>query len=102
MSLPVVLIADKLAESTVAALWKEIDLELGRREERKAGIVPAIPARLLALYEELRRTKQGVAVGSLSDGQCGGCHLHLSPTEQREVRETDPPRCVHCRRILVP
>lgn len=89
-------------ESAVAALWKEIDLELGRREERKAGIVPTIPADLLALYEELRRTKEGVAVGALVDGQCGGCHLHLSPTEQREARETDPPRCVHCRRILVP
>lgn len=88
-------------EGIVGAAWKDIDLELGRREARKAEIVPVIPPRLLALYEELRRTKQGVGVGVLSAGQCGGCHLHLSPTEQREAAETDPPRCVHCRRILV-
>jgi len=88
-------------DGAVATLRREIDLELGRREERKAGIMPTVPARLLGLYEELRRTKQGVAVGRLVDGQCGGCHLHLSPTEQREAAETDPPRCVHCLRILV-
>lgn len=88
-------------DGIVAAQWREIDLELGRREERKAGIVPSIPAGLLTLYEELRRTKQGVAIGSLDGGQCGGCHLHLSPTELREAAETKPPRCVHCLRILV-
>lgn len=88
-------------EGIVAAQWREIDLELGRREERKSGIVPSVPARLLTLYEELRRTKQGVAIGSLQGGQCGGCHLHLSPTELREAAESNPPRCVHCLRILV-
>lgn len=88
-------------KSIVAAAWKEIDLEIGRREGRKAGLVPAIPPALLGLYEELRKTKHGVSVGRLEAGQCGGCHLHLSSTEQREAAETDPPRCVHCRRILV-
>jgi len=88
-------------EGMITAAWKEIDLELGRRERRKSEIIPSIPPELLALYEKLRSTKEGVAVGRLDAGQCGGCHLSLSAPEQMEAAEYDPPRCVHCRRILV-
>jgi uncharacterized protein len=88
-------------EASIAAQWKEIDLELGRREARKAEMAPAIPGDLLELYEVLRKSKDGVAVGRFEHGACGGCHLTLSAPEQSEAREYDPPRCTHCRRILV-
>lgn len=88
-------------EAAISAQWKEIDLELGRLEARKSEMVPAIPEDLLEMYETLRRTKEGVAVGQLEDNQCGGCHLALSSAERAEAGRTNPPRCVHCRRILV-
>lgn len=88
-------------EAAIAAAWREIDRALARHEERKAEVVAPIPADLVELYEQLRGTKQGVAVGRLENGQCGGCHLSLSVAEQREAASTEPPRCVHCRRILV-
>ena len=88
-------------EAKIAAQWKEIDLELGRREDRKAAIAPSVPDDLLELYETLRKSKEGVAVGRLEHGHCGGCHLALSSPEQSEAQEYDPPRCTHCRRILV-
>jgi predicted nucleic acid-binding Zn-ribbon protein len=88
-------------EEVIKLAWAEIDRALGRQEGRKAEMVPAIPPDLLEMYEQLRRTKQGVAVGRLEGGQCGGCHLHLSTAEQAEVAESDPPRCVHCRRLLL-
>ncbi|MEX1004991.1 MAG: hypothetical protein WD990_10935 [Acidimicrobiia bacterium] len=88
-------------EARIASQWKEIDLELGRREDRKAEIAPSIPGELLELYETLRKSKEGVAVGRLEHGHCGGCHLALSSPEQSEAQEYDPPRCTHCRRILV-
>jgi uncharacterized protein len=99
-------IADALAiekdlEGRIAVQWKEIDLELGRREQRKAEMTPSIPNDLMELYETLRKTKEGVAVGRLEHGHCGGCHLALSSPEQSEAQEYDPPRCTHCRRILV-
>ena len=92
---------EKELETRITELWKEIDLELGRRESRKAEIVPSIPDDLLELYETLRKTKEGVAVGRFEHGACGGCHLALSAPEQAEAQEYDPPRCTHCRRILV-
>ena len=50
---------------------------------------------------DVRRSKEGVAIGRFEHGVCGGCHMTLSRTEQVEAFEADIPRCVHCRRILV-
>ncbi len=92
---------ERRLEEEIAAAWKEIDAKLARLETRKAEMITPIPDDLLELYEELRRHKEGVAIGRLEHGVCGGCHLTLSPSEQAEAARSDPPRCVHCRRILV-
>jgi len=90
-------------QASIDEQWHELDIELGRKESRKATIVPSIDGELLELYEKLRQTKTaGVAVGILRDGVCGACHITLSPGEQHEALAEEPPRCVHCRCILVP
>lgn len=89
-------------EAKITEEWRQIDAELARKEERKREALSPVPEDLVELYEKLRTTKEGVAIGSLDDGTCGGCHMRLSPTEVAEVKRADPPRCVHCRRILVP
>ena len=63
--------------------------------------MPLIPEDLLALYEELRPIKEGVAIGRLVDSICGGCHLRLTAAERLDVTRSEPTRCIHCRRILV-
>jgi predicted nucleic acid-binding Zn-ribbon protein len=88
-------------EEVIKVAWRDIDRELGRNEGKKTEIIQSIPRDLLEMYEQLRKTKQGVAIGRLERGQCGGCHLALSAAEQAEAATTDPPRCVHCRRMLV-
>jgi predicted nucleic acid-binding Zn-ribbon protein len=87
--------------ATVQGRWREIDAEIARFESRKAEVIPLIDTELLELYEKLRKTKEGVAVGRLTGNVCGGCHLGLSATERLEILESFPPRCIHCRRILV-
>jgi hypothetical protein len=89
-------------EGIIQAEWRVIDDQIARHEARKRDIVPLIAPDLMALYEELRAHKQGVAVGRLAEGVCGGCHLKLSAAEQVDVLRASPPRCLHCRRILVP
>jgi predicted nucleic acid-binding Zn-ribbon protein len=89
-------------EAVIRDAWKEIDTRIAAAEHKKAEIVALIAPDLLALYEELRPGKEGVAVGRLAEGVCGGCHLRLSAAEQAEVLRESPPRCLHCRRILVP
>lgn len=89
-------------EVIVAGLWKEIDAHIGRKEARKATVVPLIPPDLLEIYEEIRPMKEGVAVARLTEGTCSGCHLRLSAAERADAGRESPPRCIHCRRILVP
>jgi predicted nucleic acid-binding Zn-ribbon protein len=88
-------------EAEVDEAWKRIDAEIARKESRKEAIVPLIEPEILELYEALRAHKEGVGAARLADGVCGGCHLTLSPAELLEVLNEDPPRCLHCRRILV-
>jgi len=88
-------------ELVIKEAWKGIDAQLAVKEERKAGIVPLIEEDLLDLYEQLRGAKEGVAIGALTDNMCGGCHLKLTAAEVLDAKRSDPPRCIHCRRILV-
>lgn len=88
-------------ETAIKSEWKQIDAELARKEERKAEALTPVPGDLVELYETLRRSKDGVAIGRFEHGVCGGCHMTLSPAEQIEAFAADLPRCVHCRRILV-
>ncbi len=88
-------------ESVIAEAWKGIDARLVTKEQRKSAIVPLIDEVLVELYEDLRKAKGGVGVGRLADGTCGGCHLRITEAEEIDVRKSDPPRCIHCRRILV-
>ena len=88
-------------ETEIAAEWKVIDAELGRLEARKRETVLLVDPELVILYEEIRPVKEGVAAAALTEGTCGGCHLKLTPAEEIQVRRDNPPRCLHCRRILV-
>lgn len=89
-------------DAAIKAEWQVIDADIARAEARKRDLVPLIAPELIALYEELRPHKEGVAVGRLAEGVCGGCHLRLTAAERVEVLRAYPPRCLHCRRILVP
>ena len=96
-------IAKQRLEATIKAEWGTIDAEIAAKEYRKADIVPLVDEEVLDLYTELRNTREGQpVVGALSDGVCGACHLKLSAAEERDARREDPPRCIHCRAILVP
>ncbi|HSG79717.1 MAG TPA: hypothetical protein VLD62_09065 [Acidimicrobiia bacterium] len=89
-------------EGIISETWKEIDGEIARHEARKGEIAPIVPDDLMELYEELRDLKtDGVGAARLADGVCGGCHLRLSAAEQSQAMKESPPRCIHCRRILV-
>lgn len=88
-------------EAMIKEAWRGIDARLATKEARKSQMIPVFDEELLELYDQLRGSKEGVAVGALSDGMCGGCHLKLTAPEILEAKRSDPPRCIHCRRILV-
>jgi len=94
-------IADAKARRDAASI--EIETELTRLTAERAQLVPSIHPEVLALYEDIRERRGGVAVGALENGVCRACGLPLSPMQLDEIRRSDEPiiRCENCRRLLV-
>ena len=89
-------------EKVIREQWRVIDAEIALKEDRKSKFVPIVDEDLLELYDGLRDSREGAVVGHLTDGVCGVCHLKLSAAEEVHAKREDPPRCIHCRAILVP
>ena len=84
--------------------YADIDADLKRLEAEREPLVAALPADLLALYERLRASKNGVAASELRARTCGGCMMSLDPAELAEIGRRggdEVVRCEQCQRILV-
>lgn len=90
-----------LAE-TIKGKQSEIDVRLAAQDARRDEIAPLVAPDLMELYEELRQRRGGVVVGVLNGRSCGACHMEMSMAEYEEVVEEFPPRCIHCRAVVVP
>jgi len=91
---------DKLG-AAISEQWRLIDKELAMKEETKAASIDLVDEYLLEIYDKLRELRQDRVVGRLTDGICGACHLRLTAAEVAKVSREEPPRCIHCRSILV-
>jgi predicted nucleic acid-binding Zn-ribbon protein len=99
------------ADEKLAALSNARDSKTEELDESLQGVTAergpaaeAIPEDLLALYERLRSSKGGVAVGALRARECGGCRLSLDPAELASIRAAAPDEVIRhdeCQRILV-
>jgi predicted nucleic acid-binding Zn-ribbon protein len=82
----------------------EIDRELDLVTAERGPMVEGLPADLLALYDRLRASKNGVGAAELRARQCGGCRLTLDNAELSQIRSLPSDavvRCEECQRILV-
>jgi predicted nucleic acid-binding Zn-ribbon protein len=82
----------------------EIDQSLGEVEAQRGPVVADVPTDLLALYDRLRASKNGVGAALLRARRCSGCMLDLDNAELATIRaaaDDDVIRCEECSRILV-
>jgi uncharacterized protein len=92
--------------SKIADAEGRIDSDLRTEEQKRAGVLPAIPSDTLELYEEIRESKRGIGVGALENGICTACSEALSAVEVDRIKAKARNgewlfRCEHCRRLLV-
>lgn len=105
----------KQAEAGFAARQKEIAAEkkalaqeladteasLTRAQEARATLVTQLPANLIALFEQVAKSRKGIAVSVAADGLCSACHVRLRPHVYQHVRANDSIiQCDSCQRIL--
>ena len=68
---------------------------------RRTAQASSISTQTLAKYEQLRRTKAGVAIAQVRQNVCMGCHVNLAPANlQRARNSAELVPCDNCGRIL--
>ena len=70
----------------------------------RAELAPLIDQELLALYEKIRTSGDGVGAAKLAGNQCLGCHLTMNAAELTRIKalpNDELVRCEECRRILI-
>ncbi len=97
---------ERLAELAVVreAKTAEIDAELAELEAARGPAVEGIPDDLLALYEKLRASKNGIGAAEIRQRRCNGCQLGIDNAEIGVIRAAPADlvvRCEECSRILV-
>jgi predicted nucleic acid-binding Zn-ribbon protein len=86
------------AEVHTSRIASELAEHAGRAEALRQGI----PEDILALYDTIRASRNGVGAAALVGGTCQGCHTKLPARDAERMRaEGGLQRCDNCRRILV-
>ena len=72
--------------------------------ESRSDLAPKIDSELLALYEKIRSSGDGIGAAKLAGNQCTGCHLTMNAAELTRIKalaDDEVVRCEECRRILI-
>lgn len=89
------------ARTSLAAEQDALGRELARLTADRERETRALDARTLALYEQLRKGRRGVAVASMAGSVCTACHVRLRPSVEQQIRRNDSiVQCDSCQRIL--
>ncbi len=77
--------------------------QIDRLEAERKAVLPTILAPDLSLYEQLRKSRNGVAVAKISSRACTACGTTLTAAVIQTTQTTGPlVRCPTCGRILYP
>jgi len=58
---------------------KEIDDRLNQLQAQRKQITPGIDAKMLTEYEKILSSRGGLAIVTVVDNSCGGCHMLVPP-----------------------
>lgn len=86
----------ELSQESEALIKDRESLEL----ERKA-VITDLAQQAVAMYDQLRIQKRGVAIAGISDNSCEACGTTLTPAQHQSARSTSQLfHCPTCGRIL--
>ena len=72
-----------------------LDAKIADARNDRAGLAPDIPADLMALYDKLAATHNGVGAAELRQRRCTGCQLEVNAADLRTIAAA-PPRTRCC------
>jgi len=88
-------------KSTIEMRLKEIDDHLSQLEAQRKQIMPGVDAKMLSVYERILNSRDGLAIVSVIDNSCGGCHMLVPPQVINLIKMYERIiTCEVCNRIL--
>jgi uncharacterized protein len=85
----------------LVAKHAEMQASLGRIAVERSDLVAAMDKKILHLFEQVAKKRNGIAVAEARGGVCTICHVRLRPQVFNEVRKNESIiQCDSCRRIL--
>ena len=80
---------------------ESISSDLQQRVEKREVLRKNIPPDLVKKYETILNIRRGLAVVSVWNEVCDGCHMNIPPQMYNELYESDELfMCPHCNRII--
>jgi len=80
---------------------RRLEAEMERSVPARQVLVAELAATAVALYDQVARSRRGIAVAEARDGHCTVCHVRLRPQVFNDVRRNDAiVQCDSCQRIL--
>ena len=80
---------------------KDVAIEIQTLQDKRRIFTSEIDVKILSQYEQLLKTRQGLAVVPLSNDDCGACHLKVTHQKINEIKMYDKlALCESCVRIL--
>jgi uncharacterized protein len=78
-----------------------IDTDFISWEQKRIELKEKVPADLLAKYEKIKKSNNGVGVISVWKAVCNGCHMNIPPQLYNELQKTaELISCPNCHRIM--
>ncbi len=94
----------RTADAERARLHKDAaahEADVARLAAERSTATQSIPADLLTKYDQISRSRKGVAVAPMIGGHCTACYVRLRPHAEQQVRRNDSIQpCDSCQRIL--
>jgi uncharacterized protein len=79
----------------------EMQASLERITVERAALVAALDKKMLHLFEQVSKKRNGIAVAEARNGVCTICHVRLRPQVFNTIRRNDSIlQCDHCNRIM--
>jgi len=92
----------KTGEADLEKESASLDQSMHSIKVDRDAVRPNVPKAILARYDRLAGSRDGIAVSEIRKGACGACFKGLTPQAVQEARRMDAVmQCEQCGRILI-
>jgi len=93
--------AFKDSEDTIKGRIKDLNAQINTLQEKRQRFTSNIDKKILEKYEQLLKTRQGLAIVPVEGENCGSCHMRVTHQKINEIKMFDNlVFCESCVRIL--